>query len=398
MKSLLILIGCSALVGVGVGAMLGYVEAGSVEAGPAADEKVRHETAPAPEIPTLPGPRAEVPESIFHFDRIERGTSMRHAFVIRNLGGKPLHVSFVSNTCKCTAVELAGKVAAQGESMTIAPGETSDVTLEWAAKTAAGPFRHGATFTTNDPRQSRIELMVEGNVVESTAMSPSELLFGTVHAGGEQTTELYLMSFLDADVQVLGHEVTDPTLAELIEVTITPAEKDELPSPGAIGGVKVSATFHAGKTIGAFNGWLNLTTNLASAEKLTIPILGQVVGDISIFGPGWNARQGLLRLGVIRSDQGKSLRLNLAVRGEHAIGTRFTVASVDPPELKVTLGEPRPMGKAIMHTPLTVEVLAGTRPLVRMGEPSSIDAQIVLKSNHPLTPEFKLRVHFAVTR
>jgi len=384
MKTLLTILFCSALAGMGLGAALALVE-------------VRPWTTQAPsgdqaqaESPTTDAamPKAEAPETTFKFGKIERGTSMSHAFKIRNVGDAPLHVEVGSTTCKCTVGNLPKN--------DVEPNEETEVLLEWTAKTGPGPFRHGATLLTNDPLHSRIELYVEGQVVDSTSMSPAELVFGAVRVGETQTSHLYVMAFLEQEVKVLSWEITDADLAKQIEVHIAPAQPSELPSSDALSGLKVVATYQAGKTIGPFYGSLTLATNLEGASKLTIPLMGSVVGDISIFGPGWNARQGLLRLGAIHGGEGKTVRLNVAIRGEHAQTTQLKVVAVDPPELKATLGKRRVMGDKLVHVPLLVEVPPNTRPLVRTGEPASTDARIVLQSNHPETSEVRLRVHFAV--
>ncbi len=101
-------------------------------------------------------------------------------------------------------------------------------------------------------------------------------------------------------------------------------------------------------------------------------------------------------MGSFASAKGKSVRLNLAVRGESASEANWDVAEVDPPELKVSLGKSRKMNDRLLHVPLQVEVPAGTRPMVRMGEPTSNEAQILLHSNHPKIPNIQMRVQFAV--
>jgi len=79
------------------------------------------------------------------------------------------------------------------------------------------------------------------------------------------------------------------------------------------------------------------------------------------------------------------------------LATKLHIASVDPPELKVTLGERRELGKKLVHVPLLVEIPVGTRPMVRAGGGSSSElARIVLQSNHPISPEMTMRVRFTV--
>lgn len=398
MKSLLSVVLGSVLVGLGLGGVLAYVEVHPAAALPKPIARRPPDSQQAEQPLDADLPRAEVPETVFDFDRIERGTSMRHAFPVMNEGTAPLVIRFESNTCKCTGVELEGRPVKPGDAISVQPGEQTGVTLEWAAQSEAGPFRHGARFTSNDPRRTSIELEVNGQVVESTSMRPSELLFGTVKSGAERSAELYLMSFLNEDVKVLNFEVSPAELDEQLQVEILPAEKGALPIAEASGGLKVLARYRSGSALGPFRGWLTMTTNLPNAERLMVPIMGRVTGDVSIYGPGWNADRGLLRLGPILSAEGKVVRVNLAVRGEHAHATKFSVASVDPSELKVILGDARKMGEDLVYQPVEVEVPAHTRPLVRMGEPASSDALIVFHSTHPRAQTIRMRVHFSVSR
>ena len=385
MKQLLTLSLIAVILGFGLGAVLAYVEVPATLDRPVKPAASKQAAEPAKPVSM---PKAEVPETVFQFGNIERGTSMSHVFKVRNVGDLPLRVEVESTTCKCTVGDLSKNE--------IGPNEEADVLLEWVAKTPPGPFRHGAVLSTTDPTQSTIDLTVEGQVVDSQAMVPAELVFGTVRAGESPVVSLFLMEFLDQEVEVLDYELSDEKLAKQMKIDIVPAEKSELSSPDATSGLKVTATYQSGKTLGPIRSWLTLTTNLKGAEKLTAPILGNVVGDISIFGTGWSAQRGILRLGSFASKVGKQVTLKVAIRGEHGKDAKLRVAEVDPPQLKATLGEPRQMGSKLLHVPLVVEVPPGTSPLVRLGEPVSSDAYIVLRSEHEQIPDFRLRVRFAV--
>ena len=384
MKSLLSIAVVAALAGVGLGAVWAYVEVPPVLENPL---QTASNAANIGDSSALTLPQAEVPETVFDFDKMERGTTMSHAFKVRNVGGGPLHLEVTSTTCKCTVGDL--------DANEIAPNEETEVKLEWVAKTSAGPFRHGAVLKTNDPLHSSIELTVEGQVVESTSVIPGELFFGTVTSGDTATADVYLMTFVDEQSpEVTNYELGDPQLAEQIDVTISPAEQAVLPDPAAVAGLKVSVTYRSGKSIGPFRDWLTMHTNLKKAETITVPIVGTVVGDVTVFGAGWDAQKGLLKMGSFSSVEGRALPLKLAIRGEHAKDIQFEVAEVDPPELQVTLGEPRQMGEKLLHVPLTIAVSPGSKPMVRAGEPISSDALVVLQSSVESIPEVRLRVHF----
>lgn len=385
MKSLVSVVALAAMLGVGLGVVWAYFEVPS-----AANQQVQIKKTKVPKQAgqTPSAPKAEVPETVFNFGSIEKGATMSHVFKIRNVGGQPLYVDVESTTCKCTVGNMSDNE--------IPPGGETDVLLEWTAKTDSGPFRHGAVLSSNDPSQRSIQLSAEGLVVESTAMYPSELMFGSIRTSETATAEMFVLDFLDQELKISDYEIADEEIAKNIEVRITPTDPGILPSPDATSGLKVTATLQAGRTVGPFQTWLTLSTNLAKAETLTVPILGNVVGDISIFGPGWNAKKGLLRMGSFSGKEGKKTVLKVAVRGPNANDSKLEVAEVDPPQLKVAVGESRQMGEELQHVPLTIELPPGSPPMVRSGEPISSDAHVVLRSTHEEMPDVRLRVQFTV--
>ncbi len=391
MKTLLTIVICSTVVGLGFGAGLAFLQLRPVE--PLSElASIAESESPAPLSAPLSDklqPQAEVLETVFEFGTIELGATRSHDFKISNTGTSPLSIKVASTTCKCTVGSLVTNE--------VLPGESTEVNLEWIAKPRPGPFRHGAVLATNDPKQSQIELMVEGTIVASTfALSPTELIYGTVQVGLSKDAEVLLLSYVDQEVEILGHEIQGDDMNGNVDIRFTTIAKKDLPNTEVFSGIKISSTFKAGNAIGAMRGSLKLLTNLRNAEQLSVPISSHVVGDISIYGPGWRPKHSLLRMGNVRGTKGKTVKLVLAVRGEHAPTTEFEVASIDPPELKVSVGERRKMTDQLYHFPLLVSVPAGTKPLVRLGPPASTDAKIVLKSTHPDTPEVRIGVHFSV--
>ncbi|MBL9161152.1 MAG: DUF1573 domain-containing protein [Planctomycetaceae bacterium] len=396
MKTTLVWLLAAATIGVAAGAAVGYWEAKpwTVRGGKVAIKGSAND-GEAEAQPPATAAQASIDETTFNFDKMESGTTQQHTFEIKNGGKSPLDLEFVSHTCKCTTVELNGKSVEPGASATVPPGEAAKVLLEWAAKVPAGPFRHGATFTTNDPERSRLELTVEGDIVESTTLQPSLLNFGNVNVGAEGKAEMLVVSFFEPEVTIESFEVTDAKVAEQTEVTIEPVEKSALPDK-ALAAAKVVATFKPKGTIGPFAGSLKMKTNLKRASSLEVPVYGAVKGDISIAGPGWVDATGTLRISPTKSADGSSSRLNVSLRGEHAKSTELKVASVTPNELKASLGEPKVIRDNFVQIPLTVEIPPGSRPIVMMGEDQGGEGEIVLSTTHPQTPEVRLKVAFVV--
>jgi hypothetical protein len=341
--------------------------------------------------------KAVAPEILYNFGNMESGATQRHTFPLRNEGQGPLTVTYVSHTCKCTEVKIGDKSVEPGAVVTVPPGDELGIMLEWAAKVPPGPFRHGAAFSTTDDELKRLELTVEGEIVTSTTLEPSQLDFGFTHVDKPGKAEMVVMAFLEPKVEILSHEVLDEKLAEKVTVSFESLAPGQLPNPQAKAGVKVIATYDPKGTLGPFGGSLRLTTNIKKAPQLEVPIIGSVKGDISIFAPaGWNETTGILRMPTITSATGGKSQVFVTIRGEHAATTKLSLDRVDPEVLKATLGEPQKLRDGLVRVPLTIEVPPGTRPMARMGEDQGGEGEIVLATTHPGTSSIRLRVYFTV--
>ncbi|MEQ8209571.1 MAG: DUF1573 domain-containing protein [Lacipirellulaceae bacterium] len=397
MKQLLAWIGIAAVSGVVLGVVLGYVEAKpwafSVPE-PGGISELSHaghnhdEDAKVPEL--------AIDEPVFEFGNMEIGTSRRHSFPITNKGEVPLTVKFLSNTCQCTAVELDGKMAEGSPPLVLAPGESSTVELEWIAKGSPRTFRHGATFETSDPARRRLEIQVTGELVDSTSLNPAVLHFGVVKVGQPGEASLTITSYVESELKILEHEIVDKRFAEQVELDFQELQPFELSNPTAKAGLRVVAKYQPGKSLGPFQGFLKLKTNLSRASQLTVPIAGTVVGDVSMHGPGWKRNKGLLKLPPIKGDKGGEVKLKMVVRGSEVDGSQIAVASTSPSVLKAELSEIEEMPGDLRHVNLTVSIPKGTRPMARLGGDLGKEGEIVVKTGHPVTPEFKLRVAFIV--
>jgi hypothetical protein len=381
------IVAVSAIVGILVGGAIAYVEV--LTEGDATRSLVSNPLAHAP-APSGDAPRVQVDEPHHHFGTMERGRTKSHRFEVKNVGNAPLRLQVGQTSCKCTLGEVTGDA--------IPPGGSTHVDLEWSAKSDSGPFRQTATIHTNDPLQSQLELTIEGEVVEAAGVYPTDFVFDKVAAGESKSAEVYVMALLQDEIEVSEAELSDPASRDKFDVRIEPVERELLPNPNAKGGVKITLTAKPGLPIGRFDQWLSLRTNLKDGDKLEIPVIGRVVGDISVYGVGWNEELGALVLGRVKSSEGERTKVNVVVRGADAANVKFDIKSVDPPELKVTIGEPKRLNDVLMHVPVEIEVPPGTRPMVRLDTAQGEAARIVLNTTHPKIEELVLGVRFAVER
>ncbi len=204
---------------------------------------------------------------------------------------------------------------------------------------------------------------------------------------------------LQDNISVTDPQFSDPTVRDKFDVKIEPVDRTALPEKQARSGVRVTVTAKPGLPVGRFHSWLTLHTNLPEAEKLEIPVVGQVVGDISLHGTvGWNEEQGTLVIGSVNSSQGGHGKVFITVRGAGAGNVKFDVHSVDPPELKVTIGKPKQLKDSLVMFPVDIEIPPGTRPMVHLDTAQGDAGHIVFSTTHPTIKELSLGVKFAVER
>lgn len=382
----------STCIGVLVGTSMAYIDLSETSSNITALPELG-DSAPTPREAAAgagSGPRVQVDEPRHDFGSMQRGTSKSHGFVVKNVGNAPLTLRVGQTTCKCTLGEVTHDA--------VPPGGSTTVMLEWKALADNGPFRQSATLITNDPLASSIELSIEGQVTEATNVSPSEFLFDKISVGETKSAEVILMAMLQDELTVSEAKIADDPSSGLFDVKVEPVERDKLPNPLAKQGVKITVTARPRLPVGRLHQWLSLHTNLDEAAQIDIPLVGRVVGDISVHGIAWNEEAGVLVLGKVKSSEGKRQRLNVVVRGANAADVKLELQSSDPAELKVAIGAPRVLSDVLVHYPVDVEVPAGTRPMVRLGTAQGEEGRIVLNTTHPNIKELVLGVRFAVER
>jgi hypothetical protein len=335
-------------------------------------------------------PKVQVDEPHYDFGTMQRGTSKSHEFAIRNVGEAPLKLRAGTTTCKCTLSEV--------DEAPLAPGESTKVKVQWSAKSDNGPFRQTANVLTNDPLRSNVELTVDGKIMSASGVEPPDMSFDKIPVGESRTSQVYVMAMLQDDLVVSDPQLSDNTTRDKFDVKIEPVDPKDLPNKAAKRGVRVTVTANPGLPVGRFMQWLSLKTNMPDAEKLEIPIIGQIVGDISVHGTGWSEEASAVKIGSFKSSEGNHTKLSVVVRGADATNTAFTLKSVDPPELKVKIGEPKKLKDTLVQVPLEIDIPPGTRPMVRLDTSQGEAGHIILSTTHPKIKELSIGVQFAVER
>ncbi|MDZ7616853.1 MAG: DUF1573 domain-containing protein [Patescibacteria group bacterium] len=336
--------------------------------------------------------KAQVGEIEHDFGSMDEHAQGRYDFAVTNIGEGSLEVTGGDTSCGCTMSEI--------EKSELAPGESTNVTVTWKGEGREGPFRHTATVHTSDPEHSRITFTVSGRITQAVRITPRELVFSQLAVGDSAEGEVQVFCHLDKPLEVSGWGFSEAAEASFFDVTVEPMPAEQLASNAdASSGVRVKITLKPGLPQGTFRQRILLKTNLDEAPELAIPVRGNLVGDISVvaIGPGWDAEHSLLSLGTVRASEGIRRQLLLVARGDHREGMAFEPIRVFPDWLEVTVGETSQVGGGTVNqTPVSIVIPEGAPPAVHLGSEQGELGEIRLKTNHPRTPELRIRLRFAV--
>ncbi len=160
-------------------------------------------------------PKAEIESDAYTFEEVLEGTLVKHAYTIRNTGQAPLVIKSVQTSCGCTTAKRPE---------TIAPGASDDIVVQGNTTGYGGHrFQKTITVVTNDPKQERILLKLDGPVAQFAQISPKRIsLRGTAEndISGQSVITLepkYPFKILSAE--------PDKNLKGKIEVKVEQKEK-----------------------------------------------------------------------------------------------------------------------------------------------------------------------------
>jgi hypothetical protein len=356
-------------------------------------------------LPEIPGAaaagKAEVDvigASDFDFGVMEKGATQRHTFILKNVGKAPAVLRKGDTTCKCTLSELAKDQ--------LQPGEMAEVALEWTPVSFAPAFRQSAHIHVQ-PGGELIRLEVHGRVVQSVRAMPEELTLSNVSTSEPRTATSFVYCYRQPDFSVQFERLGRTESAKHFEVAIVPLTADEVAQqPEALAGVKVNVTVKPGLPLGHLEQTVHLTTNVAEAPTLEIPVRGSISGDISVVGARslYDTERKIVTLGNVPRATGGKFHLQLLVKGPRVRDVKFSVGEVDPADaLQVQVDMDHfvkvKQDDSVRMYPLTITVPPHSPAVSRLGgtQPGQSKlGRITIKTTHPQAPQVLLYVQFAV--
>ncbi|MCG3147755.1 MAG: hypothetical protein PCFJNLEI_01196 [Verrucomicrobiae bacterium] len=187
-------------------------------------------------------------------------------FTFRNAGDGVLQVQKPTSTCGCTVPSVTPD--------TYKPGEKGEVTFTLNLSNARGPFEKHITVPSNDPQNPAVKLTVKAEVKPIFEVSPPQVSLGDLQRGETRTVTIQVKRLDGKRLAITKTAAAQDFIT--VKATAQPADS----APGQAAQVTVEAK--AGDQPRRFSDMLNVYTDGASEPALRIPIIGRVLGDITL--------------------------------------------------------------------------------------------------------------------
>jgi len=110
--------------------------------------------------PQVLGPKIVFQQNEYDFGTVAQGEKVKYSFVVTNAGYDLLVIENVHASCGCTA--------ALPDKTELAPGESTNIKVEFNTTGRTGKQVKHITVRSNDEENSEVKLKIFGNVVKET--------------------------------------------------------------------------------------------------------------------------------------------------------------------------------------------------------------------------------------
>lgn len=313
---------------------------------PAPEPKPVQEAKPAPKIVAEP--------ATLELGRMLDDKSVHGTINLRNDGDADLVISGATSTCGCTIPTFAGskmdtdKKQAATTTVTLKPGETTAVDVEFHPAGKHGDQTQKVTIKSNDPARRELVVDVKATVQPIVQIDPAIVNFGEIERNESKTvvatitgrTPDFAIPMVTTGSEFITAKVLDTTDKEVDGVKTRE--------------VRVQFTLAAAKAM-SIAGSATVRTTDPRRRILSLPMQGTVLGDLALdpakltvglASPG-DAVQKSIR---IRSRSGKPFKiLDVKERGLETSPATWTIADAgsDAPgasDLLLTFTAPKKPG------------------------------------------------------
>ena len=198
----------------------------------------------------------------FNFGQIYKGQKVEHIYKFENRGKDTLKIKNVKTSCGCTAAILTNK--------TIQSGETGEIKATFSSGSVVGNVNKSITVTSNDPDTQKYRLTISGEIINDLIIKPENIDFGSVFVGKKTSKTVSIKSQTEPDFKIKKITPSKP----FIDASISEEKNGEYI-------IKIALKHNP--VIGRFSGGIYLETNSQIQQKVNIPFVGEIAGDITTY-------------------------------------------------------------------------------------------------------------------
>lgn len=267
-----------------------------------------------------------------NFGKALGGSKIKHTFILKNIGQKPLKILSVEETCVCTVSLLS-----QDE---IPPGKTVNISTVLTVPSENQRVKERLLVLTNDPVQNLMELTLKGEAFIPLKTFPERLACG-IQPPLQNSLTKRVSLHLQEGVEILGVKTDSKHIKATIKTT------NNIPHVE----VRLMPTL----PVGQFS--YNLLLDYVYKGKQTthnILTFGEVVGELQVI-------PNRLFLGLIKEPTTMSKTITIKARGSHP----FQIKSVDASSKAIIVKLEEDVTKT--HYNLTATISPKAKPGELMG-------------------------------
>jgi hypothetical protein len=201
---------------------------------------------------------------VFEFGEAATGESLVHSFEIRNTGFRTVTITGVRADCGCIVANTPKQPLARGESVTI----TATVGL----KNLRGKLRKSILVESDDPKNTHLQLIIQGMVTSNLRIRPSLVNFGKISTDSS-ATETVEIAMLDSEQPLRITKAVSSNSNRLL-VRSEQLEFDK--------GHRLHVTLKGPLALGRINESIRLYLDNPSESQAVIPVTALVVGDVVV--------------------------------------------------------------------------------------------------------------------
>ena len=315
--------------------------------------------------PQGPQPKAVVETPFtYEFGTLAQRVTGKHKWKVENTGKGTLELWMVSSTCSCTLAKFKN-----GEKASVAPGENTEIELEFETRENNGDYTKGATIGTSDPDLPSFDLRVSGKVYPAVMTMPPDGVLNYTNISNDKDDHIMQAAIYSKDrpeTKVIKFKTSNE---KEVDVKYEPLSAEDCKALDVEKGMKVFVNIKGGLPLGNFREEVILTTDHPKQPEVRLVVSGQMSGPINLI-------PGKLNMHQINSRMGASGGLMISVRNSRE--TKFEVAHT-PKGIQAEVVPVANSGKKGLYR-LVVTVPPNTPP-------QNIEDEILLKTDHPKAVE-----------